>query len=174
MKNNLKLFLLLLLFAQISTAELHQLILPPDPGNYSTRESTEELTIPVGSYVELVSAVVDSYPTSSHFLKVTVAGNEYLYPVAVSNGADSRVAKFALLGPATIKLQSQISMIALFRVTDQASATGSIIVPEDDPTATFEVFMEASTDMETWVRVIPGDYDASGGAKFFRVRMVKK
>lgn len=83
-----------------------------------------------------------------------------------------------LIGPATIQLVQvnayRGEYVALFQVNRADSPEGAIMVPKDDPTATFEVFMEASTDMETWVRVIPGDYDASGGAKFFRVRMVKK
>lgn len=34
--------------------------------------------------------------------------------------------------------------------------------------------MEASTEMGTGVRVIPRDFDASGEARFFRVRMIQK
>lgn len=165
----------------VTHAELVQLLLKGDQAS-GVVEYSETITLAEGDYAELISFNQDtSYAGLEIVFKETVIVQRLDAQISSDTPA---LAKHAFIGPATLRLTNKRSsgdpriyahkFIALFRVARGGTPAGSIMVPEDDPTATFEVFMEASTDMETWVRVIPGDYDASGGAKFFRVRMVKK
>lgn len=177
------LFLLIAATPFISHAELVQLRIKGDLGT-AIEYSDTTVNLAEGDMAEIVSLA--SRNSHAH-LEVNFPDAMHLIylPGGDFQGDMSRDLK--IMGPASIKLTnrdreevtdgsnfSEISYITLLKVTRGDTPAGAIMVPKDDPTATFEVFMEASTDMETWVRVIPGDYDASGGAKFFRVRMVKK
>ncbi len=169
-----------LLLPSFLKAEHIQLLLKGDQAS-GVVENSATITLAEGDFAELLSY---SGTNSECGLQITYNGATLINHLAPAPSESSpHLAHSKFIGPSTICLTNQkhydstvypTKFIALFKVTRADSPEGSIMVPDDDPNATFEVFMEASTDLETWVRVIPGDYDADGAAKFFRVRMIKK
>lgn len=165
MKTTKLIMLGLLLAVGIASGEIVTLIaeakLSGEPQKFS-----EELTVGEGTYVELVGAAFGAV------IEIVFAEGKVTNDTHPSGGI---LAPTNVAGPATLRVQNDRAraVFATFRITRQGT-DGIIPVPQSPSDTTFEVFLEASSDMETWVRVIPGDYSSNGAAKFFRVRMAAK
>ena len=168
-------------------AELVRLFIPSDEGgNGEARYSSKEIVLEEGEKAEVLFMQRPQHsqstsPSKTIALAVEMEGEEILMSSETIKSVGSSVSlgttKFPIVaGPAKIRLRS-IRVEATFatvNVTRGGVPSGTIVVPEDDLDAVYDVFLEASTDLRDWVRVIPGDYAASGAARFFRVRLVKK
>jgi hypothetical protein len=167
------------------SAEYVQLLLTGEQG-HGVIEYSNSIILAEGDSAELISTFSsDQYQQGRVGIEVSTAGITFLGGITLgSNGENpTRLAK-KFIGPSTIRITNKLlesdttvspmKLLALFKIHRADSPENAIIVPDDDPAATFEVFIEASADLNSWVRAIPGDYDADGAARFFRVRMVKK
>ena len=105
----------------------------------------------------------------------TIAGTAFDFSIFAS--ASSR--PFSVAGPATIKLSvggagsASGAVFATFNVHRAGTASGPVPIPQEAGT-TWQVILEASSDLVNWITVNPGDFPASTPQRYFRTRLVKK
>ena len=135
--------------------------------------SDKSVVLKQGDYAEVLDS---SNPDISNINIDFPEGSLRKSMISVAGAGSATRNPPVIAGPATIRARnvsaSAVGYVTL-RVTRQGT-DGIIPVPQSPSNTDYEVFLEASSDMETWVRVIPGDYSSNGAAKFFRVRMVAK
>jgi len=84
-----------------------------------------------------------------------------------------------IVGPGSIKLKlsggstSARSEFATFEVNRAGTASNATAIPLEAGT-TWQVILEASTDLVNWTPVAPGDYASASPQRFFRTRLVKR
>jgi hypothetical protein len=155
---NLFLFCSLLVPINTTFSAVHTLVAK---GNGDERNYSDPVTIKEGEYFQVL------WSQGDQTFEVQKDGEVFDLWVL-----DSPV----IAGPCTVRTSNRGPYAALVTISIKRSGSGSesIIPPDDDPEASYEVFMEASTDLEKWARMIPGTYSASGPARFFRVSMIRK
>tara|TARA_B100000749_G_scaffold280793_1_gene278841 strand:+ start:18473 stop:19048 length:576 start_codon:yes stop_codon:yes gene_type:complete len=186
-KSYLLTFLAVILFPIVCTAELIQLQLNgvaiTSQSVTSIEHSDVTIVLAEGDIAEVISIAGNG---DTAYLEVIFANDTHFLPlIGTDNGDDAR-RDYIILGPVSITLTNRGSLdattpptlryLTLIEVTRGGIQSGGIPLPYDDndPTATYKVFMQVSPDLQTWSFARPGGYDASGGDQFFRVHMVKK
>lgn len=116
---------------------------------------------PVQVIVTAESQTFSMFPHAT--LSGTVSGGYALNPIKI-------------VGPATVKLILQGNhgpQFATFDVVRVGTASGPVPIPQEAGT-TWQVILEASSDLVNWTAVQPGDYPSSTPQKYFRTRLVRK
>jgi hypothetical protein len=142
---------------------------------------SSSITLVKGDTAEL-KYVNDS--RGSGAMVVSTEGKEFnLAPTFV----DKRVVPIVVAGPATIKMRSGFDLsglpagvlsqagrvFATIEVTRAGMASNAATIPQEAGT-TWQVILEASTDMVNWTPVPPRDYPSASPQRFFRTRLVKR
>lgn len=80
-----------------------------------------------------------------------------------------------VVGPASLKMVGQNGSegFATIEVTRAGTASNATVIPQEAGT-TWQVILEASTDLVNWTPVPPGDYPSASLQRFFRTRLVKR
>ena len=82
-----------------------------------------------------------------------------------------------IVGPGSLKIKhnpgSGIPGFATFEVNRAGTASNATAIPLEAGT-TWQVILEASTDLVNWTPVAPGDYPSASPQRFFRTRLVKR
>ena len=63
--------------------------------------------------------------------------------------------------------------VATIEVTRAGTASNATVIPQEAGT-TWQVILEASTDLVNWTPVPPGDCPSASLQRFFRTRLVKR
>jgi hypothetical protein len=90
-------------------------------------------------------------------------------------GTGVQVVPVKVAGPASLKVVGQINVddFATIEVTRAGTASNATAIPQEAGT-TWQVILEASTDLVNWTPVAPGDYPSASPQRFFRTRLVKR
>ncbi len=136
------------------------------PGRQNT--TSTPISLAEGESLELLYS-------NSVFIKilVTIQGKQF----EISSTASSKV---VVAGPATVSAKidntdntDPIKGFVTFEVQRVGIATNSIPIPAETGT-TWNVILEASSDLVNWSPASPGDYPSNTPQRYFRSRIVKK
>jgi len=148
--------------------------------------SSEIITLNQGDTAELVYcsySVDDTLGASFVSLAGTVNNKPFAVPTArviarnnVGNAWDLNRVKIA--GPAALRLQigattPQRTEFATIEVNRAGTASAPAGIPEE-ANSTWQVNLEASSDLVLWTPVPAGSYPGNTPQRFFRVRIVKQ
>lgn len=138
-------------------------------------DSTTSITLNQGDALELSYASVVS---NGMYLVVTIGGRELALPSLITSPAGTITNPVKIAGPAVIKARigptTPVSTgLMTLDVTRAGIASPPAAVPQE-PGATYQVMLEASSDLVNWTSVNPGDYAAGSPQRFFRTRIAKK
>lgn len=138
-------------------------------------DSATTITLNQGDSLELSYA---SPVTNGMYLVVTIGGKELALQTLITGSVGTITNPVKLAGPAVIKARigpttpAQTGLMTV-EVTRAGTASSPAAVPLEAG-ATYNVMLEASSDLVNWTSVSPGDYAADSPQRFFRTRMVKK
>jgi hypothetical protein len=123
------------------------------------------ITLNAGDTAEL-KYVSESGPN----LVATIQGKDFYLGMSI-NGLAVPV---KVAGPASLKMVSfGGEQFATMEVTRAGTASNATAIPQEAGT-TWQVILEASTDLVNWTPVAPGDYPSASPQRFFRTRLVKR
>jgi len=104
-------------------------------------------------------------------LVATIQGKDFYCGAMMANGLAIPV---KVVGPASLKLVSNgDENFATIEVTRAGTASNATAIPQEAGT-TWQVILEASTDLVNWTPTAPGDYPSASPQRFFRTRLVKR
>ena len=109
------------------------------------------------------------YLNAGNGLVATFQGRDFPCGAMGANGLPVKV-----VGPASLKLVSNgDDNFATIEVTRAGTASNATAIPQEAGT-TWQVILEASTDLVNWTPTAPGDYPSASPQRFFRTRLVKR
>jgi hypothetical protein len=144
-------------------------------GGSSGFTDSASITLGQGDSLDLIYSNTVS---SGLYLVVTIGGKELAMPTLVSGPHGTIANPVKIAGPATVKARiGPFTPVQTGLITVDVTRAGLASPPAAIPMeagATYQVILEASTDLVNWTAVSPGDYAAASPQRFFRTRMVKK
>jgi hypothetical protein len=92
-----------------------------------------------------------------------------------SPSTDAGIEPVKVVGPASLKMVgiNFSQCFATIEVTRAGTASNATAIPQEAGT-TWQVILEASTDLVNWTPTAPGDYPSASPQRFFRTRLVKR
>lgn len=159
------------------------------PSGGGTAYSTDSIELSSGDVAEILSSY-SRYASDWSTVSLTINGREVVLPFLVAgspgtNGSGSpsptAISKWVVAGPATLRARANGSNwysdeISFFTASiTRAGAVpsqvpmGAVVIPEN-PSGSYSVIMESSSDMVTWTASNPGSYGGSEQKRFFRLR----
>jgi hypothetical protein len=129
------------------------------------RGQSASITLKAGDTADLKYANHDSLN-----LVATIQGVDFNCPPSINY----LVQAVKVVGPASLKLVSTgRDGFATIEVNRAGTASNATAIPQEAGT-TWQVILEASTDLVNWTPVAPGDYPSASPQRFFRTRLVKR
>ena len=132
---------------------------------------SQTLTLNQGESAELVTS-------TGYVLRVLANIQGKDFDLSPTNGITS--ARLVIAGPAVIKLRisdpvvpEAFSGFATFDVHRVGTASAPVPIPQEAGT-TWQVILEASSDLVNWTAVNPGDFPSSTPQRYFRTRLVRR
>lgn len=139
----------------------------------NTAAFSSSITLLEGDSAELKYA---TQQLTQLWMVATIQGKEFSMPAIM----DSNTVPVKIAGPALIKMRIGFDgwggagkALATIEVTRAGTASNATAIPQEAGT-TWQVILEASTDMVNWTPVPPGDYPSASPQRFFRTRLVKR
>jgi len=141
--------------------------------------TSEQIILAQGDTAELKFCSFNPEGIGASISKVIVnaSGREFNMTTSVlESGATYKMNPVKVAGPAIIKYQitgGNTAHFATFDVNRIGTASTAVPIPLEAGT-TWQVLLEASSDLTNWAAVAPGDYFSSTPQRYFRTRIIKR
>jgi hypothetical protein len=151
----------------------HHMLIAPAGG------SSPLITLAQGDTAELkfCSFNPEGIGASVGRIVVNAEGREFnMNTSLLEGGASYKLNPVKVAGPATLKFQivgGNTAHFATVEVNRAGTASSATPIPQE-PGTTWQVILEASSDLTNWTAVAPGDYASSTPQRYFRTRLVKR
>jgi hypothetical protein len=169
----MKTLAILLAFLTAAAADEKVTLIAKNTAN--TAGQSEILTLGVGDSAQFEYGGGSSTGPLNTSGIATIAGTDFTFSIFTTTSSRP----LSVAGPATIKLtvggagSESGAAFATFNVHRAGTASGPVPIPQEAGT-TWQVILEASSDLVNWSAVTPGDFPSSTPQRYFRTRLVRK